>query len=187
MRYRYIIVPGDKLVDDKSLILCNLAIRRRLFDKEKILFNEEIVCNEENLLLCQLKSKGYKMLYSLKLVVYHHRRRNLWEFCRQYFTYGKGRMQQTYCLPSSLPLFVTLPSFFLLYLISLLFFHKFFYLFPLFIYFLLNLIFSFTISLKERNIIYFFLSFVMFISGHISYGLGFFSGLIKRGVYATVF
>lgn len=177
MRHRYIILPDDRLVDDNSLILCNLAMRKKVLDQEKILFNERTVGNEENLLLQQLRSKGYKILYSPRLIVYHHRRKTIGGFCEQFFRYGRGRMQMTMLLPRSFPIFVALPSLFLIYLISLLFFHNLFYLFPLFTYLSLDLAFSFFISIKNENIIAFPLLFILFPLGHISYGLGFLWGL----------
>jgi glycosyltransferase involved in cell wall biosynthesis len=180
MRRRWIAIGEDILTNDKSLILCNLAIRKRVFHKEKNHFNSDLICAEENLLLQQLKSKRYKMLYSPKLIVYHERRKNLREFAQQIFKYGKGRMQQTLQLPASLPLFSILPTLFILYLISILFFHKIFYLSPLFAYLFLDTFFSFQIVLRHKSIILFPLSLIIFPIVHISYGLGLLSGLIMQ-------
>lgn len=179
MRFRYTILPQEKLVDDKYLILCNLAFRKKIFSEEKVDFDGDIACNEENLLLYKLKKKGYKILYSPDIVVYHQRRKSLWPMMEQFFIYGRGRAQMTKIHPLSLPWFTVLPSAFLIYIVSLLFFHNLFYIGPLILYLFLDILFSLGISIKNKEIKAFPLLFILFPLAHFSYGLGFIFGLIR--------
>lgn len=180
MRRRWAAIGEDKLTGDNSLILCSLAARKRIFDGGKAEFNRSLTCAEENLLIQQLKAEGHKVLYCPKLVVYHERRKSLLGFARQIFKYGRGRAQQTLCLPRSLPLLNIFPSLFILYLASLIFFHSRVYLSPLLLYLLLDLIFSAHISSKNKSIESLPLLFILFIVEHIAYGLGFFYGFLRR-------
>lgn len=179
VRWRYLASGEDRLVDDKSLILCNLVLRKSIIEREKKLFNEEILCNEENLLLEELKCKGYKMLYSPDLIVYHDRRKDLKSFLEQFFKYGRGRGQMTRLMPGSLSFFFVLPILFLVDLISLMFFHSLVFFFPLFTYLILDLFSAIFISFKQRDIGCAPLLIFLFPCAHISYGLGFLYGLLK--------
>ncbi|MFA5146529.1 MAG: glycosyltransferase [Candidatus Omnitrophota bacterium] len=180
MRRRYIVLPAETLVDDSALILCNLAIRRRALELEGALFDKKIVCNEENILLQRMRTKGHKMLYSPRLAVYHDRRKDLFEFARQVFKYGRGRMQQTLRMPASTPPFVFLPAIFALYLLSLLLAHSGPYLVPLYVYMALDIFFSLEISLKGRDILLAPISACVFPVLHLSYGAGFIYAFFRR-------
>ncbi len=179
VRWRYLACGKDRYADDKSLILCNLIFRKSVLEREKKLFNEEIICNEENLLLEGLKRKGYKMIYSPDLVVYHDRRENLSSFARQFFKYGRGRGQMTKLMPDSLSFFFVLPSIFLFYLFSFIFYNNFIYFLPLFGYLILDLFSSISIFWREKNIFSAFLLLFLFPCAHLAYGLGFLYGLFK--------
>lgn len=179
MRFRYSILPEEKLVDDRYLILCNLAFRKRIFLKEKMDFNRDIASNEENLLLYKLKKKGYNILYCPEIFVYHQRRGNLLLMMKQFFCYGRGRAQMTRIHPISLPWFTVLPCIFFIYLISLLFVRNLFYMGPLMLYLFLNVFFSAGISIKNREFLALPLLMILFPLSHLSYGLGFLFGLIK--------
>ena len=176
MRNRYIKGPREKFVDDTSLILCNLAISRKIFEDEKMLMNENFSCNEENLLLQELRQKGYGMLYSPDLIVYHNRREGVKNFFWQIFNYGKGRMRQTLCSPKLFLPFTVIPSLFVLYLVSLGLFRSMVYLLPFFAYAAIDVFCAASLSLKYRNPMIFLYTFILFPVQHIAYGLGFILG-----------
>ena len=119
VRARYRSIGKLRSTDDRSLILCNLAIRRRALAGRNQVFDSHLVCNEENLLLGELKLKNSLMLHDPRLIVYHSRRSTLFGFARQIFKYGRGRWQNTVALPRSLSLIYLIPSLFLIYLLLL--------------------------------------------------------------------
>jgi len=108
-----------RATDDRSLILCNLAIRRRAIAERRPVFLSEMVCNEENLLLGLLAREHRTMLHDPALVVYHIRRKTLRGFAQQVFKYGRGRWQNTVALPASLSPAFLIPPLFLFYLLAL--------------------------------------------------------------------
>lgn len=175
MRNRYRVLNREIIADEKSLILCNLAVRKKVFDKENICFNDNVSCNEENILLQELSKRRHKMLYSPKLIVYHTRRKGLFGFCSQIAKYGRGRMQNIKVNPTSFsPLFL-IPVFFAAYLVLLPFLSNKapFYDIPFMLYFVLDLIFSLYYSFKGRNVFMAPFMMVLFPAGHLSYAVGF--------------
>ena len=108
--------------DDRALILCNLAIRRSALGERRRSVPEDVVCNEENILLAGLASRGIEMLHDPDLVVYHARRGSVGSFWRQVFRYGRGRWQNT-LVPFSLSPMFLVPVAFLLYLLTVPFAH----------------------------------------------------------------
>ncbi len=107
-----------RATDDRSLILCNLAIRRRAIAERRPVFLSEMVCNEENLLLGLLAREDREMVHDPALIVYHIRRKSLAGFAQQIFKYGRGRWQNTVALPGSLSPSYLIPPLFLFYLIA---------------------------------------------------------------------
>jgi O-antigen/teichoic acid export membrane protein len=81
--------PGP--ATERSLTLCNLAIRRvALHDRA---FDDALQCAEENELLARLTRAGARMIYSPNLAVFHHRRPTLRSHLAQMIKYGFGRGQ----------------------------------------------------------------------------------------------
>ena len=93
-------------VDERSLILCNLAVRRGAMRP----FEADLACAEENQMLLELERHGVKMLYDPDLVVYHERRDTARGFSRQIYKYGFGRGQVMRRNPRSLRLAYLVPS-----------------------------------------------------------------------------
>jgi len=178
MSARYVSRKRGSYADEKSLILCNLAINMELFNKVK--FDEDVLCNEENILLNRLTDFGQKMLYCPELIVYHHRRKSIFSFMRQIFFYGKGRMQHIKKLPKSFSLIFVIPLIFLIYLISLVFYNPLFYFIPLGSYALLDIIVSFKKAFTEKKLLSVPLLIVLFPCTHISYAIGLIYGIIKN-------
>jgi GT2 family glycosyltransferase len=120
MRRRYGIAAHEEIdVNDSSLMLCNLAVRRKVFEQEKLRFDERLEYNEENLLLQQLRLSGHRMMYDPRLVVSHSRRSSLFSYMLQVFKSGEGRALMTVILPRSLSPGYLFPAIFLCYLASL--------------------------------------------------------------------
>jgi glycosyltransferase involved in cell wall biosynthesis len=161
-----------RATDDRSLILCNLAIRRRAIAERRPVFLSEMVCNEENLLLGLLALEHRKMLHDPALVVYHIRRKSLASFAQQIFKYGRGRWQNTVALPASLsPSYLT-PPLFLLYLIALPFLTFRLRLAPLGAYFSLLAICTMIETARIRNLRALPQFLVLFPTCHIAYAVG---------------
>ncbi|HVN30080.1 MAG TPA: glycosyltransferase [Candidatus Binataceae bacterium] len=163
-----------RATDDRSLILCNLAIRRCAIAERRPVFLSEMVCNEENLLLGLLALEDRKMIHDPALVVYHIRRRSLAGFAQQIFKYGRGRWQNTLTLPASLSASYLIPPLFLLYLISLPFLSFPGHTAPLALYLSILGIFSLheTIQIRDLRALPRFL--VLFPTCHLAYAVGLF-------------
>jgi hypothetical protein len=103
-------------------------------------------------------------------------------FSLQVFYSGKGRALMTFFIPSSLRLFHLLPSIFIFYLIALYFGKMTFIL--LFIYLLVSLYnVLFTAILYNINIYDIALMLVITFISHLSYGIGFITGIIQGTIW----
>ena len=99
--------------DERSLILCNLAVRRSTMRP----FQTDLACAEENQLLLELENRGVKMHYDPALVVYHERRDTPKGFSRQIYKYGYGRGQVLRRNPKSTRPAYLVPSATLIYVV----------------------------------------------------------------------
>ncbi len=75
-----------------ELPACNLIVRRTLLDS--VTFDETLLAGEDTRLCFDLINRGFKVLYSPTVIVYHHRRRVFLAFARQLFNYGFFRGKQ---------------------------------------------------------------------------------------------
>lgn len=180
MSARYRKIKNDFFTDERSLILCNLAMRAEVFEKGGFRFHARVACAEENLLLSEMKSKGYTMLYSPDIVVYHERRKNLSGFAGQLFKYGRGRGQMIAYMPLSFSMIFLVPTFFTGYLFTLPFSGWGVYMLPLGVYMCLNLVFSAITSGKEKEAASFWVLLFLFPFCHICYGAGFLRGISEK-------
>ncbi|HEY8280774.1 MAG TPA: glycosyltransferase [Bdellovibrionota bacterium] len=117
MRRRYRL-GGEGAADEHDLILCNLAVRRSVFEDERG-FAAHLISNEENVLLQRLSAKGSRLWSSSRLAVFHCRRDTWRGLCSQAAKYGAGRAQNLLLLPETLRFLYFLPLLFWLYLVSL--------------------------------------------------------------------
>jgi succinoglycan biosynthesis protein ExoA len=161
-----------RLTDDRALILCNLAIRGRAIIGRRPVFESELVCNEENLLLGILERENRSMLHDPELIVYHARRGSLSGFARQIFKYGRGRWQNTLALPASLSPTFLLPSIFLGYLLLLPFLPFPARMIPLAAYGVLLMTFAMYETFRARAMRAFPHFLVLFPICHLAYGAG---------------
>jgi glycosyltransferase involved in cell wall biosynthesis len=97
---------------EDALILCNLWIRRTLFEVEGHRFNEFFWRNEENVLLRQLA--GRKAMHDPDLFVYHRRKTRWIQFLKANFFSGYFRAKSFWCYPRSIRPHFFAPSAFLL-------------------------------------------------------------------------
>jgi succinoglycan biosynthesis protein ExoA len=96
VRRRYGPHPAGS-ADQRSFILCNLAIRRSVM----VPFSPALLCAEENDVLEELARRGVRMHYDPELVVFHERRATVRGFAQQMHKYGRGRGQLLVRRPSS--------------------------------------------------------------------------------------
>lgn len=183
--YAYRFVPQKKrFVDDYPSM--NFLVRKKEFLTVGG-FNSEYWPGEDSKLCEDLVYKrGGKILYSPRIVTYHHRRDNLFEFLKQHANYGfhrgaffahgdRNSMRFSYCIP----------TFFVFYLFFLILNTKYLILYtPLLIYLLFMLYLFFrafknTKSLRVASAT----PFVLFFT-HVTYGIlfvkGFITGVFKK-------
>ncbi len=164
-------------VDESSLILCNLWIKRNVLGDKP--FPENFWRNEENVMLHYLGLQQIKMIWSPELFVYHKRKGNFLSLYRAVSSSGENRLRSFILQPDSLDFRFFVPSIFTLYLL----------LFPIlfsinsnFVLFaILYLIINLTTSIYYGKTLWARVSLIQFMI-NISYGLGMWRGLIARQV-----
>ena len=171
MRSRYSSVGQLREANEKELILNNLSIKRDVF-KQLRGFNEVLYPNEENEFLNRISSKGFKLIYNPKAIVYIDRRRSLCKFIRQMFNYGKGRMGQIFIEGPYSNLYFFIPLIYFLYFASLIFKHDFYYLIPLAIYIFGALTSAAMLAINKKEAILTVLLPAVYLSMHTSYAMG---------------
>lgn len=150
-------------------------VRKEVFDK--VQFNPKLFPGEDPEFYYRAKKKGFKIAYCPELIIYHKRRNTLNGFLKQFYLYGKAKINTGY-----LSLLFFIPSLFVLYLASLFFlvFISKFFLIPLGLYLILALIFGIYESVMNNSILGLFLLPFFYICIHISYGIGFLVGIINK-------
>ncbi len=163
---------------ETELTSANLICRSHVF--KKIRFNENLYPGEDPRFIADAKAAGFKVAYSPDIKVSNKRRSNLPALSKQVFRYGKVRPQKEAFVETLRKPFFLVPSIFVLYLISLLFSNNIIYLIPLYIYVALLVIFTLYLSAKNNDALALIILPFIFITIHISYGLGFLYGLITK-------
>jgi cellulose synthase/poly-beta-1,6-N-acetylglucosamine synthase-like glycosyltransferase len=176
---RYRRAGAKRATDEKELILCNLFIRREVFEKTGP-FKEELYPNEENDLLNRAQALGFSLIYDPDIYVRRSQRKTYWDFIRQCFTYGRGRAEQVLGGFNKNDIINTVPAFFVLYLIYLsLTGPALEELMPLIIYLAGTAFFSFReagATGTKRSVPVIFMNFILL---HIMYGAGFLFGIFR--------
>jgi len=162
-----------------QLTSANLICKKEVFKKVK--FDESLYPGEDPKFIADAKSAGFNVAYSPDIVVYNKRRTNLLSLSKQIFNYGKTRTMREGLSAIKNPAFAV-PSLFLLYLITLPFTLALssLFIYPIYLYILLNLIFSIYESSKNNILFSFFVLPFIFLTIHLSYGAGFIYGLFLR-------
>lgn len=175
----------DKRKEIDDFPSCNLFIRKDIFE-EVGGFDSTYWPGEDTKLCLEIIKLGKKIIYDPKVVVYHHRRKDLNSYLKQIYSYAKHRGYFAKKLDkNSLKLAYFVPSLFLislfvgpfLFLISKII--SFAYLGMLGIYFLLIIF----ISLKgwAKGFGFFGVMKIIFLT-HIIYGFGFILGLLNKNL-----
>lgn len=175
VRNRYRQTGEVRLTCDRELILCNLSFRR-----ERFLacggFDERLYPNEENELLERISREGGRFIHDPGLAVYRSQRKTLAAFCRQLFSYGRGRGEQTLLSGVVKPI-TFVPSLFLLYLLLLPLMHKAVYYLPLLCYLISTVIITVFAGIRSGRFRSALLLLVIFPLFHLCYGFGMIRGL----------
>jgi GT2 family glycosyltransferase len=174
---RYRRYGGVRATTDSELILCNLAVRRSVFD-ELGGFNECLYPNEENEFLDRVASAGFTLLHDPDMFAFRSQRQTLKAFARQMFSYGRGRAQQS-LITSSYSITSFIPLFFVIYLVIFLFGIKYVLLHvPLMLYLVAALVSSLLVVYRT-GCLYCLLLLIIYPFMHIVNGVGLLWGLMN--------
>lgn len=188
MSTRYL-QDGDTMreAQETDLTSCNMAIIKTVLN-EVGGFPEKLWPNEENVLFHKVKKAGYKMIYTPNAIVWHHRRPILKPFITQTFCYGQGRGKMIKMYPDSMKKIHLIPSLFVAFILIGGFVSFFVGGLPrllfagiLLTYFVIILLESVRIAVKNGDPLVFLLLPASFFLHHCAYGLGLLSSLLKRG------
>lgn len=178
-RARYKPIGAVRYATEKEVILCNLSIRTEIFKRYKG-FDERLYPNEENEFLNRMTSNKEKIIYDPEVRVFRNHRDNLKQFIKQLLNYGRGRAEHYMVSPQFLNPVFFVPVFFICYVLSLFFFHPWWYKMPFYAYIILSLFFTGNTAVEERSpVLLFVMPFIFFLM-HFSYGFGILTGLAKR-------
>lgn len=177
-RARFYPVGKKRIATEKDLLMCNMNARKSIFKLEKL--NENIYPCEEIDLINRIIKRGYKIIYDPKLTTHRNRRENLREFIKQFFSYGKARIRYAFMAKKekNKNIFFIIPSLFVLYLVSLIFYNHIWYIIPLLIYIMCAILSSILIIIKKRELKTILVTPFLFLLLHTSYGLGMLYGLL---------
>ncbi len=176
VRNRYRQSGSVRDAGDNELILCNLSFRRQVF-LDLAGFDERLYPNEENALMSRLQQSGWRMIHDPALAVKRSQRQTWRAFVRQFFTYGRGRAEQT-LLYGGGGLTTFVPSLFLLYLCTLPLIHNPVYSLPLLCYAILALIFASMAAASSGRLWALPRLLLVFPALHLTYGAGMLLGLV---------
>ncbi len=174
---------GKKLIlnaDETMLSSANLVCRKQVFNKIK--FDETLYPGEDPKFISDAKKNGFKVAYSPEIIAFNKRRTNLRDFAVQNFKYGAVRPKKESIIETLKHPFFIVPSLFVLYLIFLIplsLISKLFFI-PGIAYILFNIFFSAYESVKNKELKSIFLLPIIFLSIHLSYGIGFLYGILKK-------
>ena len=178
MRARYLQVGRERVACENELLLSNMAIRKEIFLKAGG-FNEGLYPNEENELINRISKMGYIFIYSPDIRIDRDRRSDIFKFIRQFYCYGRGRLNQINIEGVFNNLQFLIPLFFLFYIIFLFFAGNSWLIFvPLNLYIVLAVIDSIYLSLKnKKNLV---ILPIIYLVMHFSYACGILSGIFRN-------
>ncbi|MFC2162078.1 glycosyltransferase [Candidatus Altiarchaeota archaeon] len=183
MRYRFRPIGEAREADETQLVLCNLSARRDAYLKEGGL-RADLFPNEENEFFNRMAGKGYKMIYEPKALVHHSRAKTIASIIKKNIAYGRGRMEQVLIQPSCFKPIFLMPTAFTAYLLSMMpvviGFGSVIYLLPLLLYLTLTGLASLKTALDKREFMILPAMWLLYPVIHVSYGLGFVYGLVRK-------
>jgi len=180
VRYRYKMKQTVLDANEKYVTSSNLICKKKVF--KEVLFDEDLWPGEDPKFISDAIKKGFKVAYFPEIITYNRRRNSLSGLAKQIFSYGLNRPKKERLIETMKKPFFLAPSLFILYLAFLptLFLISGYFLYPPLLYAGLNVLFSFYSSLKNKDFFALFLLPFLFLTIHLSYGLGFFYGLFNR-------
>lgn len=161
---------------EKEIILCNMFVRKDIFEELKG-FDERLYPNEENEFLNRVSGLGLKIIHDPDLYIYRSKRKEFKGFVRQCFNYGRGRTEQSFVNFSLTDLINFVPAFFVIYLLAQLSIGG-MGLLPLMLYAVIDAAASVKIGSKSGSAKGALLAFVNFFLLHVSYGAGTICGFV---------
>jgi glycosyltransferase involved in cell wall biosynthesis len=164
-----------KINDSDDIHSCNFIARKSLF--KKIKWNEKYWPGEDTLLCLDIKKLGGKMLEAQDVVVYHHRRPLFRKHLAQVSKFGLHRGFFAKKFPeTSFRLTYFIPSFFVLFLLLGWVINRYVYISVIAFYLTLTLLSAFLLG----NLKLLFLVWFGIIKTHISYGVFFLIGFLRK-------
>jgi len=166
--------------DETIVTSANLICKKEVFKKVK--FDENIYPGEDPKFISDAKSAGFKIAYTPEIVVYNLRRNSFSELFKQIFNYGRVRPKKESIFETIKRPYFLGPTLFLVYLLILptLSIISRYFLAPGLIYLILNLVFSIYESTRNKEFKSAFVLPFIFLTIHLSYGLGFLVGLVEK-------
>ena len=181
MSYRYNKGKLNLDADEKMLTSANMFLRKKVFNSIDG-FDSRLYPGEDPEFLIRAKKNGMKIAYNPDLIIYHKRRSTIKSFLVQFYKYGKVRPITSKIIGQSISPLFYIPTIFLAYLIFVLpFSFLYSYLaYPVLLYIVLCILFSFIDTVKNNSIVSFFMLPFLYPMIHISYGVGLVAGLFAR-------
>jgi len=163
--------------DEMSMTSAVLFVKKKVF--EKVQFDTRLFPGEDPDFLARVKKAGFRMVYSPNIFIYHKRRRDFKSFFKQFYLYGKTRLQKEKYGNTLIKPIYLVPLLFVLYIVSLpvIVFLSWIFVVPLLFYIVIAYLFSFYEAVKHGKFILFFVLPFFYFFIHLSYGVGTLSGL----------
>lgn len=177
-------VKKARKATETDLVLCNMFARKDVLLEVDGFDGNQVPC-EENELCYRIQKKGYQLLYTPDVIVWHTLRPLFIPFAKRIFFYATGRGVMSYRYPDSFKLFYIIPTLFALGLILGSIIQYFFPIlkYPFFLFLVLYLIFNlfstFSVYKRERDKRLLFTIPIGFFIEHLFYGLGFIYGVFS--------
>ena len=179
--YRYIPRPRREMDDYPS---CNLLVRKSDFASLGG-FDSSFYPGEDTKFCLDLVKSGKKILYDPNVLVFHHRRSLFIPHLKQIWNYSVHRGFFVKKFPeTSFRFSYFLPSLFTIYIFSIPIFFLLSNSILLAIPFLFYLLFSLLTAAKERSLKALLLFPLAIFLTHLTYGIGFVTGLLTRELYS---
>lgn len=160
----------------------NMGVSRRVF--EKIGGFVDPNRGEDIEWSIRIKKSGFKLELVEEAFVYHKRKNTLWSFAKQAFSFGRNRVNVSRFHPEAIKLVHLLPTFFLIFLISIVVnaaFFKFLLIPHLLILFVWAALIVVSASLKNQSILVGELALLTSLIQLCGYGAGVVVELVRKG------
>jgi len=170
---------------ETSITSANLVCKKEVMNK--IEFDKDLFPGEDPKFILDAKKNNFKVAYNPKLIIYHKRRESISKLIKQIFLYGKVRPKLESFSSTLRKPFFFIPSLFAIYF-SYIIVNRFLFrfnlliYFPLILYIILGIIFSFYESVKNKDLSSIFILPFIFLTIHLSYGVGIIYGNLEKVV-----